>query len=290
MKIILKNIVGIALLATVWVSCTKEYASIDELDAQSVESFIQKNNLNVQQYGQTGIYYQVIKPGTGPDMDFSVQIPLVYTVQTLDGKYTALDTFNNRYANYFGYFKPDSLREVVKHALVKQGGTVRVIIPSRFAFGKSGSGSIPGNSSLDYTITAITADKLPEYEDFTINQYLQANNLSGFTKTSTGLYYKIGATGDGTEVIDDESVLTLEYTGKLFNGTVFDKTASGATAIFVLGNLVDGWREALPLIKKGGNIRIIFPSSLGYGMSSTNSAIPPFSCLDFEIKVTDVSN
>jgi FKBP-type peptidyl-prolyl cis-trans isomerase FkpA len=290
MKQISKNIIGFIMLATVLAACTKEYATIEEQDKEMVQNYIQTNNLTMLQYQQTGIYYQVTNPGTGPDLDYSVKIPLIYTVKTLDGQYSALDTFNNRYANYFGYFKPDSLREVIKHALVKQGGTVRVIIPSRFAFGKSGSGSIPGNSSLDYTITAITADKLPEYEDYTINQYLQTNNLTGFTKTASGLYYKIGLAGDGTEVIDDESVLTLEYTGKLFNGTVFDQTTTGSNAILVLGSLIEGWKEALPFIKKGGNIRILLPSSLGYGVTGSNTAIPPFSCLDFDIKVTDVTN
>lgn len=289
MKQISKNIIGFIVLSTLLAACTKEYATIEEQDKQLVQEYIQTNNLTMQQYHQTGIYYQVTKPGAGPDLDYSVQIPLIYTVKTLDGQYSALDTFNNRYANYFGYFKPDSLREVIKHALVKQGGTVRIIIPSRFAFGKSGSGSIPGNSSLDYTITAITAEKLPEYEDYTINQYLQANNLTGFTKTASGLYYKIALPGDGTKVIVNESVLTLEYTGKLFNGTVFDKTATGATAILMLGSLIEGWKEALPLIKKGGSIRIVVPSSLAYGLAGSNSSIPPFSCLDFDIKVTDVN-
>lgn len=289
MKQISKNIIGFIVLAALLAACTKEYATIEEQDKQLVQAYIQTNNLNMQQYQQTGIYYQVIKQGTGPDLNFNLQIPILYTVKSLDGQFAALDTFNNRYANYFGYFKPDSLREVIKHALVKQGGTVRIIIPSRFAYGKSGSGSIPGNSSLDYTLTAITADKLAEYEDFTITQYLQANNLTGFTKTASGLYYKIGLPGDGTAVISDASSLTLEYTGKLFSGTVFDKTATGSFANFILGGLIQGWREALPLIKKGGSIRIIVPSSLGYGISGS-STIPAFSCLDFDIKVTDVSN
>lgn len=270
-------------------ACSKEYPTIEDVDKQAVSDYIQQNNLNMLQYHQTGIYYKVINPGTGPDLDYSLKIPLIYTVKTLDGTYTSLDTFNNRYANYLGYFKSDSLREVLKYGLVKQGGTIRIIVPSRFAFGKSGSGSIPGNSSLDYTITAITADKLPEYEDFTINQYLTANGLTGYTKTSSGLYYKIAEVGTGVDVISDASILTLEYSGKLFNGTVFDKTAAGTTSILLLGNLIAGWREALPLIKEGGSIRIIVPSSLGYGLNS-NGSIPPFSCLDFSIKVTDVSN
>jgi FKBP-type peptidyl-prolyl cis-trans isomerase FkpA len=178
---------------------------------------------------------------------------------------------------------------VMMNSGLKQGGTIRVILPSRFAFGKSGSGSIPGNSSLDYTISVINPDVLDVYEDALINTYMQANNLTGFTKTATGLYHKIADVGTGVVAISDQSTITVEYTGKLFNGTVFDKTATGSTATFPLSNLVQGWREGLPLIKKGGSIRLLIPSHLGYGLSGSNG-IPPFACLDFEIKVTDVSN
>ncbi|MEY3677947.1 MAG: hypothetical protein RI924_88 [Bacteroidota bacterium] len=275
------------LFAVLLAGCTKEYSGIEELDSKSVADYIQKNNLTVQEYNQSGIFYQVLKSGSGPDIDFSKKIPLIYTVKSLDGSFSASDTFVNRYADFFGYFRPDSIREIIKSKLLKQGGSLRIIIPSRFAFGKSGSGGIPGNSSLDYTISMITADKLPEYEDYLITKYIEANNLTGFTKTASGLYYKVGEPGTGVETINNLSLLTLEYTGKLFNGTVFDKTNTGTTATFTLGNLVEGWKEGLPLIKKGGSIRLIIPSHLGYGLQGSGT-IPPFSCLDFDINVKNV--
>lgn len=280
-----------ALIAVVLVlsACDKQYPGIEELDQQTVQDYLQKNNLNFQQYNNTGIYYEVLTQGSGPAMDYTLQLPLIYTVKTLDGSFSSVDTFSNKYAEYFGYFKPDSLREVMMNSGLKQGGKIRVILPSRFAFGKGGSGSIAGNSSLDYTITVIHPDKLAEYDDAVINTYLQANNLTGFTKSASGLYYKIAEAGSGTEDISDNSAITVEYTGKLLNGTVFDKTATGANVTLILSETVQGWREALPLIKKGGSMRIILPSNLAYGLGA-RGAIPYFSCLDFEIKVTDVAN
>jgi FKBP-type peptidyl-prolyl cis-trans isomerase len=269
--------------------CTKTYPTIAEVDAQAVTNYIQSNNLSVQQYGQTGIYYQVTQVGTGPNIDYSTQIPLIYTIKTLDGTYASIDTFNNRYAGYFGYFKPDSLREVIKNALVKQGGSIRVIIPSRFAFGKAGSGSVPGNSSVDFTVTALTATKVAEYDDFTILKYIQTNNLTGFTKAAEGYYYKITDPGAGTETISGTSAISVEYTGKTLNGTIFDQTIAGSPATFTLSSTVEGWRLALPLVKKGGIMQIILPSALGYGLSGSGS-IAPFSCMFFDIKVTDVAN
>ena len=269
--------------------CDKTYPSIAEVDAQAVTNYIQANNLSVQQYGQTGIFYQVTQVGTGPNLDYSTQIPLIYTIKTLDGTYASIDTFNNRYGSYFGYFKPDSLREVIKNGLVKQGGSIRVIVPSRFAFGKGGSGSVPGNSSVDFTVTALTATKLAEYDDFTILQFMQTNNLTGFTKAAEGYYYKITDLGSGTETISGTSAISVEYTGKTLNGTIFDKTTAGSQATFTLSSTVEGWRLALPLVKKGGTLQIILPSALGYGISGSGS-IAPFSCMYFDIKVTDVAN
>ncbi|MFM6953385.1 MAG: FKBP-type peptidyl-prolyl cis-trans isomerase [Sphingobacteriaceae bacterium] len=270
-------------------ACTKTYPTIAEVDTQAVSNYIQSNNLSVQQYHQTGIYYQVTQMGTGPNIDYSTQIPLIYTIKTLDGTYASIDTFNNRYGGYFGYFKPDSLREVIKSALLKQGGSIRVIVPSRFAFGKAGSGNVPGNSSVDFTVTALTSTKLAEYDDFTMLHFMQANNLTGFSKAAEGYYYKISDPGSGTATISETSSISVEYTGKTLNGTIFDQTTAGSPATFTLGSTVEGWRLALPLLKKGGAMQIILPSTLGYGLAGSGS-IAPFSCLFFDIKVTDVAN
>jgi FKBP-type peptidyl-prolyl cis-trans isomerase FkpA len=78
------------------------------------------------------------------------------------------------------------------------------------------------------------------------------------------------------------------YTGKLLNGVVFDKAAVGSEATFTLNSLVTGWKEALPLIKQGGAIRLIVPSSLAYGLNGSTPTIPSFSALDFDIAVTEV--
>ena len=61
--------------------------------------------------------------------------------------------------------------------------------------------------------------KLVQYEDFTIKKYLESNSLTGFTKTTTGLYYKIGQPGTGSPITTD-STIVANYTGKLLNGAI----------------------------------------------------------------------
>ena len=275
-------------LMSIIVACEKEYESIESIDDRNINTYIQANKLNVVEYQDSGIYYEVITPGSGTDVEYSDQLPLIFTIKSLDGKYSALDTFSNsnRYFNYLGYFNPEGVRIGIKEVLKKKSGTIRMLIPSRTAFGRNGAGAIPGNASLDLTVRVLDKNKLPAYEDFTIQKYMAANALTGFTKTTSGLYYKIDVPGTGSPIAVDSTV-KVEYEGKLLNGTVFDKTSTGSPASLGLSDVVKGWQEAIPLIKEGGTIRMILPSSLAYGLQGTEG-IPAFSALFFNVKVTEV--
>jgi FKBP-type peptidyl-prolyl cis-trans isomerase FkpA len=126
---------------------------------------------------------------------------------------------------------------------------------------------------------------LPAYNDAVIKQFLAANNLTGFTKRPSGIYYKISDAGTGA-AINDESQITITYTGKLLDGRLFD---SNTDATFYLQDLIPGWREILPLVKVGGAVRFVVPSASAYG-NKHSGVIPPFSVLDFDIKVTKAAN
>ncbi|MEJ7779510.1 MAG: FKBP-type peptidyl-prolyl cis-trans isomerase [Daejeonella sp.] len=286
------------LLLSIFVACEKEYETVEVLDDRNLTAYIQQNKLNVTEYDNTGIYYEVITPGTGPDVEYSEQLPLIFTTRSLDGKFVSADTFsvNNRDYRFLGYVNPEGLRIGIKEVLKKKSGSLRMLIPSRLAFGRNGVGDIPGNASLDITVNVLDKNKIAGYDDFSIKKYLAANGLTGFTKTASGLYYKIAEIGTGSPITIDSTVVA-EYTGKFLNGTVFDKTISGSGATFDLNGdsrtnpqPIKGWQEAIPLIKQGGSIRIIIPSSLGYGLTGDpDRGLPAFTSLDFEIKVTDVT-
>jgi FKBP-type peptidyl-prolyl cis-trans isomerase FkpA len=289
MKIFLTYTLPAIILISIIAACQKDYEPIEVLDSRNVATYIQKNNLNVTEYEDSGVYYQVLEPGTGPEVDYSDQVPVILTIKSLDGQYVALDTFanGNRYYNYLGYFTPAAIRTGIKEVLQRSSGSIRMIIPSRLAFGRNGTAGIPGNASLDLMVRVLDKDKMAEYEDFTIQKYMAANNLTGFSKTESGLYYKISEEGTGSPITSDSSVVA-EYTGKLLNGKVFDGTKPGGKATFSLRGVIGGWREAIPLIKEGGSIEIIMPSALGYGFEGSGSSVPPFSCLHFTVKVVEV--
>jgi FKBP-type peptidyl-prolyl cis-trans isomerase len=71
----------------------------------------------------------------------------------------------------------------------------------------------------------------------------------------------------------------------LLNGTQFDASANPVS--FLLSGVIKGWQIGIPLIKKGGRIKLVIPSSLAYGCKGQNS-IGPNSPLYFEVTLTDV--
>ena len=58
---------------------------------------------------------------------------------------------------------------------------------------------------------------------------------------------------------------------------------------FQLKNLIIGWQKGIPLIQKGGSIRLYIPPSMGYG-SKSSSSIPANSTLIFDIDLVGVVN
>lgn len=116
-----------------------------------------------------------------------------------------------------------------------------------------------------------------------IQAYLTSNSLTA-TQHSSGLFYEITNPGSGS-VPGLCSNVTVKYTGRLFNGTVFDSNTTGVS--FTLGNLILGWQKGIPLVAKSGTIRLYIPPSLGYGSSAVGS-IPANSYLIFDIQVINV--
>lgn len=114
-------------------------------------------------------------------------------------------------------------------------------------------------------------------DDAKIQAYIKANNITA-VKDPSGLYYQILVPGSGIAPTVNSTV-TVAYTGKLIDGTVF-QTAPNYTS--VLGNLITGWKIGIPFIKPQGRILLLIPSALGYG-NNEQSGIPANSVLIFTI-------
>ena len=121
-------------------------------------------------------------------------------------------------------------------------------------------------------------------DDAAIQSYIAANNITA-NKDPSGVYYQVITSGTGAYPTVNSKV-TVNYTGKLLNGTVFD---SGNLPTTALSTLIKGWQYGIPHINTGGRILLLIPSALGYG-NATQGSIPANSVLIFTVDLTGVSN
>lgn len=115
-----------------------------------------------------------------------------------------------------------------------------------------------------------------------IENYLAEKGLSALS-TSSGLYYIIEKPGN-EEKPTVRSEVTVRYTGKFTNGSVFDN-GGGQAISFPLANVIEGWKQGIPLFGKGGKGVLLIPSALGYGTKGERGTITiaPNTVLIFDI-------
>ena len=127
-------------------------------------------------------------------------------------------------------------------------------------------------------------DKTVQSEQAAMAAYATANSIAGITHTS-GVYYQVTNTGSGpTPTVTSQ--VSVRYTGKRLDGTVFD-SQTGAPVTFGLGGTIPGFQIGLQLIQKGGVIKMIIPSSLAYGCGGQGN-IAGNTILFFEVELVDV--
>jgi FKBP-type peptidyl-prolyl cis-trans isomerase len=117
-----------------------------------------------------------------------------------------------------------------------------------------------------------------------LTAYCTANAIN-YSEHSSGLLYQIIDPGSGATPTSSSTV-SVVYTGKFLTGTTFDATANPIS--LSLSSVIDGWKIGLPLISKGGRIKLIIPSALAYSCAGYPPAIAPNTPLYFDITLTDV--
>lgn len=117
-----------------------------------------------------------------------------------------------------------------------------------------------------------------------------ANNAKqeGVHVTASGLQYQIVKEGTGPKPGINDAV-TVHYTGRLIDGTVFDSSVErGEPATFGVGQVIPGWVEGLQMMNEGSAWRLFIPSELAYGKHGTGP-IKPNSTLIFDVQLIKVN-
>lgn len=109
--------------------------------------------------------------------------------------------------------------------------------------------------------------------------------------TEMGIYYIVHEEGEGP-LVQEGDTISLEYTGYLLGGLVFDASSyhyEDGIWEFVLkaSDLIPGFSDGLSVMSKGSAIDMIIPSQFAYGEKG-QGLIEPFTSLLFTAKLHDL--
>lgn len=115
-----------------------------------------------------------------------------------------------------------------------------------------------------------------------IIDYLTDNKIPAM-KLESGVYYKIYEHGYGATYFPSKP-FSARYTGYFLDGQVFDSNLSAKEPLRQrVGEMIQGWNEALTYTSDGAKLSIFIPSHLAYGETGVKGVIPPNSVLIFDI-------
>src|SRR5262245_30716559 len=105
--------------------------------------------------------------------------------------------------------------------------------------------------------------------------------------TASGLKYSILVAGkDGPHPKRGEKV-KVHYTGWLTDGTKFDSSRDrGTPTEFTVGQVIEGWNEALCMMTAGARWKLTIPPKLGYGEHG-QGPIPANATLVFDVELIE---
>ena len=122
--------------------------------------------------------------------------------------------------------------------------------------------------------------------------FLALNSKAPGVKTlASGLQYKVLSTGDAKSASPKTtSNVTVNYEGKLIDGTIFDSSYErGTPASFPVNGVIKGWTEILQLMHKGDIWEVYIPSDLAYGANGAGGKIGPNETLIFKVELLEIN-
>lgn len=161
-------------------------------------------------------------------------------------------------------------------ALLPEGTRALLVLPPEIAYGETGSGTIPANSTLLFEVELVELQPIVRPVEVDADAY---------TETDSGLLYYDIEVGTGDMPTEDEEV-EVEFIGWFENGTLLGNSAeAGVPLIFQLNSerMLTGIREGVSTMNVGGTRQIIVPAALLDGLGG----VGPDETVTFELELVD---
>jgi FKBP-type peptidyl-prolyl cis-trans isomerase len=98
--------------------------------------------------------------------------------------------------------------------------------------------------------------------------------------------------GTGDQAVKAGDTVSVQYTGKLTDGTKFDSSYDHGGQPFSFkvgaGQVIKGWDQGLLGAKVGEKRMLTIPPDLGYGAAGEAGVIPPNATLTFDVEVVSI--
>ena len=112
----------------------------------------------------------------------------------------------------------------------------------------------------------------------------------GVVTLESGMQYKVLIPGSGAIPVATDKV-NVHYHGTLIDGTVFDSSVErGSPASFGVTQVIQGWIDALQLMKTGSKWILYIPPGLAYGKRGSGEKIGPNATLIFEVELLSINS
>ncbi len=182
-----------------------------------------------------------------------------------------------------------------------QAGSASIIFGTSTGLNAGGTGNneatqvwLPSRNQVfpDPTIQRQFSDPVAAAKNLAAgNAFLAANKTKpGVITLPDGVQYKVLSSNPAGAMPTDSNSVTVNYTGTLIDGTVFDSSAShGGPQTFAVTGVVPGFAEALKHMHVGDHITVYIPSNLGYGTQGNFPTIPPNSVIIFDLQLLSIS-
>jgi FKBP-type peptidyl-prolyl cis-trans isomerase FklB len=158
--------------------------------------------------------------------------------------------------------------------------------------GLQGKKSTPADQQQVQAYVRSVMEAATAHNQAAAKDFLERNaKEKGVKTTPSGLQYKILLPGDGkAAAVTPTDEVTVQYRGKLLDGSEFDSSYSrGTPASFAVNGVIKGWQEALVLMKPGAKWELFVPPELAYGPAPRPS-IPGGSLLIFDVELMSVKS